>query len=90
MAYLPVRQLVYVALVQRSQGEILGVNWDDKELVKFREKHGQAVADLLMQKRGEMEEWNPSGHYPVTVSPGPCRPHREGGRGGIKPRSTWC
>jgi hypothetical protein len=50
----------------------MGVDWDDEKLVRFREKHGQAVADLLMEKRGEMEEWNPSGHYPVTVSTGPA------------------
>jgi hypothetical protein len=68
--------------VQRRQGEILGVDWDDEKLVRFREKHGQAVADLLMEKRGEMEEWNPSGHYPVTVSTRPGRPYSEGGRDG--------
>ena len=54
---------------QRKEGSLQGVDWEgNRDLKRLEACYGRAVADLLIEKRREIEEHNPSGHYPTTVS----------------------
>jgi hypothetical protein len=37
------------------------VNWEHAELQRVKGRYGKAVAELLMDKRTEIELYNPSG-----------------------------
>lgn len=54
---------------QRREGRLEGVDREHEVLQQIEKKYGQPVVDLLIEKRREVEEYNPSGCYPVSVSP---------------------
>jgi hypothetical protein len=47
---------------------ILGVDRSNQHLTKMIAKWGEPMGELLLAKRAEIEDWCPSGHYPVLVS----------------------
>jgi hypothetical protein len=52
---------------RREGGEIVGVDSAHPVLQELRSEHGAAVADLVVEKKREVERYCPSGHYPTPV-----------------------
>lgn len=50
---------------QKKHGRIIKIDEADPKLKKLRASYGDALADLVLEKRQEIEEHNPSGHYPI-------------------------
>jgi hypothetical protein len=50
-----------LGLAQLRQGRIESVKWELPKLQKVKKDYGQAVAELLVEKRKEIEEHNASG-----------------------------
>lgn len=52
---------------QRREGRLEDVDREHKVLQQTEKLYGQPMVDLLIEKRREVEEYNPSGCYPVSV-----------------------
>lgn len=52
---------------RREGGEVVGVDMEHPVLQELRAEHGEPIADLVIEKKREVERYCPSGHYPTPV-----------------------
>lgn len=60
----------HLLLVQRRDGLVVGVDHDHVVLKNITQDLGKPVADLIIEKKREVEKYCPSGCYPTEVRTG--------------------
>jgi hypothetical protein len=60
--------------VQRSNGEVVGVDFEHPALVEVIKEYGMPLAELIVEKKREIDRYCPSGYYPTPVNQAPHPP----------------
>lgn len=71
-------------MLQRRDGLVVGVDHDHVVLKNITEDLGKPVADLIIEKKREVEKYCPSGCYPTEV-----RSHGFQGKGKLMPAFSF-